>query len=184
MSHPDTQTTTRLWTETGFRDDPWTHAPEFPAGEAAANTGVILPLAAYLALDAKTRKEHAGAIGVHVEPGEAVEALLPHLPLLPLVSLGFPAFNDGRSYSKAELLRSRHGYEGEIRASGDVLIDQIPLMLRTGFSQFEVSNPTALRRLEEGRVGGLSFNYQPTAASPREARGYAWRRLSPARGGA
>ncbi len=60
--------------------------------------------------------------------GDALDALLPHLRHLPLVALAFPAFNDGRSYSKAELLRTRHGYRGEIRATGDVPIDQVAQM--------------------------------------------------------
>lgn len=166
---------TRLWTPDGFREDDWTHAESAEA--LAGNARIIVPLAAYLAMDEGERAAAASRLGVHVLPGEAVEPLLPHLASLPLVSLAFPAFSDGRSYSKAELLRSRHGYRGVIRASGDVLIDQIPLMLRTGFTEFEVSNETALRRLEEGRVGGLGVYYQPAAKPAAPGVGYSWRRL-------
>lgn len=165
---------TRLWTEEGFRDDQWIRAEDAQA--LGGNLGVILPLAAFLALDEATRTENAARLGVHLEPGEQIEAIVPFLATLPLVSLGFPAFNDGRSYSKAQLLRTRHGYKGAIRASGEVLIDQIPLMLRTGFSEFEVSNETALKRLEEGRVGGIAQRYQPAARAEAAATGFSWRR--------
>ncbi|MGQ2904460.1 MAG: DUF934 domain-containing protein [Neoaquamicrobium sediminum] len=170
----ETETVTRLWTPDGFREDEWSHAEDAQA--LAGNQRVILPLAVFLDLDDATRAAAADRIGVHVLPGEALDALLPLLSRVPLISLAFPAFNDGRSYSKAELLRSRHGYGGTIRASGDVLIDQIPLMIRTGFSEFEVTNETALSRLGEGRIGGIPFHYQPAAKAGDAGAGYSWRR--------
>lgn len=50
------------------------------------------------------------------------------------VDLHFPAFTDGRAFSQAFLLRRRRGFKGDIRATGDVLIDQLVQMQRTGFS--------------------------------------------------
>jgi uncharacterized protein (DUF934 family) len=50
------------------------------------------------------------------------------------VDLHFPKFTDGRAYSQAFLLRRRLGFTGEIRATGDVLVDQLVQMQRTGFS--------------------------------------------------
>ena len=93
------------------------------------------------------------------------------------MALAFPAFNDGRSFSKAELLRSRYHFEGAVRATGQVLVDQLPHMLRLGFDEFEMSNPVLLKRLEEGRVGGLGLYYQPTEASEPKGPKYSWRRL-------
>jgi len=49
------------------------------------------------------------------------------------IDLHFPKFTDGRAYSQAFLLRRRLGFNGEIRATGDVLIDQLVAMARTGF---------------------------------------------------
>lgn len=49
------------------------------------------------------------------------------------IDLQFPAFTDGRAYSQAFLLRRRLGFAGELRATGDVLIDQLLQMQRTGF---------------------------------------------------
>lgn len=164
----------RLWTKDGFADDPWTRVATL---EDAGNGRAILPLAAYLALDEATREEARGRIGVELLPGDRLDQILPFLHLLPVVALTFPAFNDGRSYSKAQLLRSRHGYKGEIRATGDILIDQVSHMLRTGFTALEVVNPTALARLEAGRPGGLPLHYQPAAVSDTAGARYSWRRV-------
>lgn len=174
MSEDTTQPIARLWSPDGFRDDGWTHAGSAEA--LSGNSRIILPLDAFLTLDAETRSASADRIGVHVAPGQELGPLLFHLPTLPLVSLGFPAFNDGRSYSKAVLLRHRHGYRGAIRASGDVLIDQIPLMLRSGFTEFEVTNETALRRLERGVPGWIGNHYQPAVQQERAGAGFSWRR--------
>ena len=53
------------------------------------------------------------------------------------IDLHFPKFTDGRAYSQAFLLRRRLGFQGELRATGGVLQDQIPFMLRCGFDSFE-----------------------------------------------
>ena len=49
------------------------------------------------------------------------------------IELHFPKFSDGRAYSQAFLLRRRLGYQGELRATGDVLVDQVVQMQRCGF---------------------------------------------------
>ena len=51
-----------------------------------------------------------------------------------VIDLHFPKFTDGRAYSQAALIRKRLGFKGELRATGDVLVDQLLLMQRTGFS--------------------------------------------------
>ncbi len=50
------------------------------------------------------------------------------------IELNFPKFTDGRAYSQAWRLRRRHGFEGDIRACGDVRVDQLQQMARSGFS--------------------------------------------------
>ena len=54
------------------------------------------------------------------------------------ITLNFPKFTDGRAFSQAFLLRRRLGFKGEIRATGDVLIDQLVQMQRTGFDSAEL----------------------------------------------
>lgn len=164
----------RLWTPGGFRDDEWRHGGD--AESLASNGNVILPLAAFLALDPQQRADALPRLGVLVAPGEALDAFLEFLPSLKLVALAFPAFSDGRSFSKAELLRTRHGFEGTVRATGQVLVDQLPHMLRVGFDEFEIINPVLIKRLEKGNVGGLSLYYQPAAKEAVEGQGYSWRR--------
>ena len=68
---------------------------------------------------------------------DPVEELALHLGELRLITLHFPKFSDGRAYSQARLLRGRLGYEGELRATGNVLQDQLPFMLRCGIDSFE-----------------------------------------------
>ncbi|MDB5690734.1 MAG: hypothetical protein JWL91_2610 [Sphingomonas bacterium] len=75
------------------------------------------------------------ATAVRLESDEDARALLPQLGQLALIEIGFPKFRDGRGYSAARILREA-GYEGELRAAGDVLVDQIPLMRRCGFDSF------------------------------------------------
>ncbi len=166
----------RVWTETGWQGSDWRHGAD---ADALSEPGrVIFSLEAFLALDAQTRKQNVARIGVLLSPGEALDAILPFLPELPLVALTFPVFNDGRSYSKAELLRSRHGFRGEVRATGDVLIDQISHMLRVGFSTLEITNPRTLSLLEHGKKPGLPLHYQPSARPAAAPGSYGWRRLS------
>lgn len=173
---PDTTAApeTRLWTPDGFRQDDWIHAEEFAA--AGTNGRVILPLKAFLEIPADERLRDRERIGVQLAPGESIDQIVEYLDQLALVALAFPAFSDGRSFSKAELLRSRHGYEGPIRATGQVLIDQLPHMLRLGFTEFEVSHPVLIERLEKGDTGGIPFYYQPTAKPAAPGPGYSWRR--------
>lgn len=77
----------------------------------------------------------ADASAVRLEAGDDARALLPHLQRLQLVEVSFPSFRDGRGYSAARILREA-GYAGELRAAGDVLVDQLPLMRRCGFDAF------------------------------------------------
>lgn len=165
----------RLWTPSGFRDDAWSHAAEFDA--PGSNGKVILPLAAFLEIPADERLRDRDRIGVLLAPAEPVEAIVDVLDQVALVALSFPAFNDGRSFSKAELLRSRYGYAGPLRATGQVLVDQLPHMLRVGFDEFEVSHPVLVARLEAGETGGIPFQYQPAATSSEATGGYSWRRV-------
>ena len=80
--------------------------------------------------------DQSNAAAVRIEPGDDARELLPHLGRLSLVEVNFPAFGDGRGYSSARILREA-GYEGELRAVGDVLVDQLAYMRRCGFDAFE-----------------------------------------------
>ena len=80
------------------------------------------------------------ATAVRLEAGDDARELLPHLGQIALVEISFPTFRDGRGYSAACILREA-GFEGELRAAGDVLVDQIPHMRRCGFDSFAPEKP-------------------------------------------
>jgi uncharacterized protein (DUF934 family) len=79
--------------------------------------------------------DQTNATAVRLESGDDARALVPYLDRLSLVEVSFPSFRDGRGYSSARVLREA-GYAGELRAQGDVLVDQIPFMRRCGFDSF------------------------------------------------
>jgi len=81
-------------------------------------------------------------VGVRVQPNEAVEVLAYDLPRIAVVALVFPKFRDGRAYSAAMLLRTRLAYAGEVRAVGEVLLEQARFMIRCGFDAFEPADHT------------------------------------------
>ena len=97
-----------------------------------ASGAPVLSLTDFLASD--------NAVAVRIEPGEDARALLPHLSRIALVEVSFPAYGDGRGYSSARILRE-HGYKGELRATGDVLLDQLSHMKRCGFDGFAPAKP-------------------------------------------
>lgn len=82
----------------------------------------------------------SNATAVRIEAGDDARALLPHLEQLALIEVSFPGYRDGRGYSSARILREG-GYTGELRAAGDVLVDQVPLMRRCGFDSFAPQAP-------------------------------------------
>ena len=82
--------------------------------------------------------KHTGLLGVSVPNTLRAEELSPYLSRLALIVLAFPAFTDGRSYSLARQLRL-NGYRGELRATGNLLPDQLQFMLQVGIDSFEVS---------------------------------------------
>src|SRR3546814_9221749 len=71
---------------------------------------------------------------------DLVRELLPYLDRISLVEVNFPSFGDGRGYSVARILREA-GYTGELRAVGDVLVDQLFYMRRCGFASFAPNAP-------------------------------------------
>jgi uncharacterized protein (DUF934 family) len=73
------------------------------------------------------------AVGVLLPNTADVEALAADLPRIALVALEFPKWVDGRAYSQAHVLRARLRYAGEVRATGDVVVDMMPLLQRSGF---------------------------------------------------
>ena len=91
-----------------------------------------------VSLDAFLEQENADS--VRVEAGEDVTVLFPHLSRVRLIEVDFPKFRDGRGFSTARMLREA-GYTGELKATGDVLVDLIFFMRRCGFDSFAPDKP-------------------------------------------
>jgi uncharacterized protein (DUF934 family) len=123
-----------------FRDDP---VPDEPA----------VSLDAFL--------EQSNAFSVRIEAGDDARRLIPVLDRVKLVEVDFPKFRDGRGFSTARILREA-GYTGEIKATGDVLLDLLFFMRRCGFDSFAPDIP--LDRDEvEAALGRYEFVYQEAA---------------------
>ncbi len=103
----------------------------------------------------------SNALAVRLEAGEDARALIPHLSRLALVEVSFPSFRDGRGYTAARVLREA-GYTGELRAQGDVLVDQIPFMRRCGFDSFAPEAPIDEAVLARA-LDRYDYAYQPAA---------------------
>jgi uncharacterized protein (DUF934 family) len=138
-------------------DDPYVRI--FDDATIADDTAVIVPAARLLA-DAGEFVQRAGATGVLWLNDRNVSELLPHLDRLALVMLVFPNFRDGRAYSQARILRERHHFRGELRATGQVLRDQFLFLLRAGFDAFEVTKSMDAAAFVE-TIHRYSVFYQP-----------------------
>lgn len=110
--------------------------------------------------------KRTGRLGLRIDPEDDLMQVLTHLPKVDLVVITFPKYGEGRGYTKARLLRERFRYEGELRAVGEVLADQLFYMARCGFDAFELapgkSAEAALRAFET-----FSVKYQASTDEPR-----------------
>lgn len=142
--------------------DRWRVLRDAPDGMAAPGAGVVMPLPLFLALDDTAA---ASVRAVWIAPGDEFEEAAPRLLRLDMIAIDFPDFRDGRGYSIARLLRTRHGWKGELRAIGDVLRDQLNYMRRCGFDAFAVR---ADKDIDDAlkSFGFYSVNYQGGADEP------------------
>ena len=115
----------------------------------------------------------SNATAVRLEPDEDARALLPYLDRLALVEVAFPAFRDGRGYSAARILREA-GYQGELRAVGDVLVDQIVAMRRCGFDSFHPA-----KALDDAAVDRALTRYADVYQKTIDGRAPIWAKRHP-----
>ena len=127
-------------------------------GPVPEEAPVLVPAARFLA-DTTDFISRVAPTGIVWPNNRKVSELAPHLDRLALVALVFPSFRDGRAYSQARQLRERHGFRGELRATGDVLRDQFLFLLRAGFDAFEVKKASDAAAFTEA-VERYSVFYQ------------------------
>ncbi len=148
-------------------DDIWTVLKDATGPEvlqAIPGKNLIVPLQ-FWQDNNEELANHAGNISIWLDSDENVNQIGARLHELPLIALNFPVFSDGRSYTNARELRQRLHYEGEVRAIGDVLRDQLFYMSRCGFDAFDLrfdQNPEdCLSAFNDFKTG-----YQATIAEP------------------
>lgn len=132
-----------------------------PLAPVLANDGPpVVPIARWRWLG------YPASLGVSFEPNQVRDDDLARLASAPLLVVAFPKFTDGRGYSLARQLRDAHAFKGELRASGDVLLDQLEGMARCGFDSFEISHGPTIDAIERGHMPRMATSYQ---ATPRNA---------------
>jgi uncharacterized protein (DUF934 family) len=163
-----------IWRGAAFHTDAWVRpAEDEPVPEAPA----VISKQRWLAQRERLVGRNA-PLALQIEPGEAIDDLAADLHRFALIALNFPKFADGRAFSTARLLRDKHGFQGELRAVGNVLSDQIPYMRRCGFDTFEVTHGPTRRALVEGRIPEVTLHYQPATAPDPPAGTRPWLRRS------
>jgi len=131
--------------ERRLQDDTWKVVMPVdgqPAFDICLPVGPLLvPLAVW-----KARKscliareyEHGTPLGIWLAPEDDPAEIASDIDDFTVIAVHFPKFTDGRGYSTARLLRERHGYDGELRAFGDIGRDQIFFLNRVGFDSFVI----------------------------------------------
>ncbi|MCG6657137.1 DUF934 domain-containing protein [Halomonas campisalis] len=158
MPDQDTLTTRPFIRQGKPAEDRWTLVRD---DQAALPEGpVIVPLARWQASEASAELAPWLSSDTELTPELADE-----LGNAPLIAIDFPKFTDGRGYSLARLLRERYGYEGEIRAVGDVLVDQVFFLTRCGFDALSLRED---QWLEDAlyALNAFSRAYQPAVDEP------------------
>ncbi|MFG1298306.1 DUF934 domain-containing protein [Xanthobacter sp. V3C-3] len=134
--------------------------------------GAVIVTAERLLAEGPALAGRNGELGVLWPNNRDVAELAPYLDRLSLVALVFPKFRDGRAYSQARLLRERFGFRGELRATGNVLRDQVLMMVRAGFDAFALEKQADADAFGKA-IATYSVFYQPTGdrrATVRDAR--------------
>jgi uncharacterized protein (DUF934 family) len=126
-----------------------------------ATGGILVSLERWLGARAELLARQQ-PLGVRLRSDQHPAAIAGDLRQLALVALEFPVFKDGRAYSYARLLRERWHFSGELRAIGDVLLEQLHFMERVGFDAFELKGSDPVRAWQTASRE-FSTWYQATA---------------------
>jgi uncharacterized protein (DUF934 family) len=140
-------------------DDPWLRLADEEPPEAG--TPVIVSLERWQA-ERETLQGRNAPVGLWLRSDQSPAEVADDLEYFDVVALEFPKFSDGRAFSYARLLRERYGYQGEVRAVGEVLRDLLLYMHRCGFDAYQIDRDDAGERWQAA-LEEMSVWYQPTA---------------------
>ena len=115
-------------------DDTWSYIAE----DAELKAGNISVSLARWKQEKQQLLTHDGKLGVRIGPADSVDDIVPDLKDIQLIELDFADFADGRLFSHAWLLRGRYNYQGEIRATGHYMPDQVFYLSRVGVNAFNL----------------------------------------------
>ena len=144
--------------------DDWIFVPDDKPVPAAGPAAVTL--ARYLA-ERDVLAARNTPLGLVLASDESPRTIAGEAGRFALICLDFPKFTDGRPYSAARLLRERYGFTGELRATGNVLRDQLAFMARCGFDAFEIPDGASAAAWFAA-LGEISVRMQPAADGPRD----------------
>jgi len=147
-------------------DDNWIEISPEATFEIPANARqIIVDLSTWQAHKAELMAASDLEIGLKLLGEDEPETFSSDLAHFALICIEFPAFTDGRGYSLARMLRERYDYQGELRATGDVLRDQLFFLSRVGFNAFKIredrSTEDALASLQDFSVSYQAAQDQP-----------------------
>ena len=153
---------TTIYSNGAFFEEIWTLLEDEDEGEGdlPAGENAMVPLSRFLE-EPETFLKGGRQTAVLIAAGDKAEALRPYLDRISLVIVAFPKFTDGRGFSAARILREELGFKGDIRAAGDYILDQVPLMRRCGISSFQISRPEVVKALKGGEWPEVTRYLQP-----------------------
>ena len=131
------------------------------ADDAALPDGAVLVSLARFQKEREALLARNTPIGIRLEAGQNPELLGADVSHFSLIALEFPKFRDGRAFSWARMLRTRLGFDGEIRAVGDFLYDQVNYQHRVGFDAWEVPDHFTLEMFQRA-LTEMTNVYQPS----------------------
>lgn len=147
------------WTTLQLAEGETPEAVALPAGK------VIFPLPVWQSRKAEILARNE-PVGLLIEPNERVEEVAADLDHFAVVAVNFTKFVHGQGFSTASLLRQRYGYQGEVRAVGDVVHDTLFYMKRVGFDAFALKEDKSAEYAVKKGFSTFSDSYQAATDQP------------------
>ena len=147
-------------------DNIWTliAKPEADASVDLSAQNILVPLQVWLSN--KSQLQSRKDVGVWLDSDETAEQIAADAQSLPLIAVNFPLFMDGRAFSTARLLRERYGFNGELRAIGNLIRDQLCYLRRCGVNAFAFANPDIKLEAALKSLNDFSEYYQASVDQP------------------